>query len=62
MSGEGTLSKDDYPALGLEIVSRYVEAYDPGATAADYLLEGGLIVRIKATATRAWDYADASYV
>ena len=62
VSGEGSLSKDDYPVLGLEIVRRYVEAYDPGATAADYLLDGGLIVRIKATAMRAWDYADASYV
>ena len=62
VSGEGSLSKDDYPVLGLEIVRRYVEAYDPGATPADYLLDGGLIVRIKATAMRAWDYADASYV
>jgi hypothetical protein len=28
----------------------------------DYLLEGGVIVRIDPTSMRAWDYADASYV
>jgi hypothetical protein len=61
-SGEGSMSTDDYPELGIEIVRRYVEAYDPGAKAADYLLDGGVIVRIEATTTRAWDYADASYV
>jgi PPOX class probable F420-dependent enzyme len=62
VTGEAALSKDHYQELGLEIVGRYVEAHDPGANAADYLLDGGLIVRIKATAMRAWDYADASYV
>jgi F420H(2)-dependent biliverdin reductase len=61
-SGVARLSTDDYPDLGPEIVRRYVEAYDPGAQLADYLLDGGVIVRIEATATRAWDYADATYV
>ena len=61
-SGEGRMSTDDYPELGPEIVRRYVEAYDPGAKTSDYLLDGGVIVRIKPTAMRAWDYADAAYV
>jgi Pyridoxamine 5'-phosphate oxidase len=60
--GEGRLSTDDYPDLGPEIVRRYVEAYDPGAKVSDYLLEGGVIVRIEPTTIRAWDYADAAYV
>ena len=60
--GEGRMSTDDYPELGPEIVRRYVEAYDPGAKTSDYLLDGGVIVRIEPTAMRAWDYADAAYV
>jgi hypothetical protein len=60
--GVARLSTQDYPDLGPEIVRRYVEAYDPGAPLADYLLDGGVIVRIEPTATRAWDYADATYV
>lgn len=60
--GEARTSTADYAALGLEIVRRYVEAYDPGARPADYLLEGGVVVRIEPTAIRAWDYADAAYV
>jgi hypothetical protein len=60
--GEAHTSKGDYDELGLEIVRRYVEAYDPGATPADYLLEGGVVVRIEPTTMRAWDYADAAYV
>lgn len=60
--GEGRLSTDRYPELGTEIVRRYVEAHDPGAEISDYLLEGGVIVRIEPTTTRAWDYADAAYV
>lgn len=61
-SGEGRMSTDDYPQLGPEIVSRYVEAFDPGATTSEYLLDGGVIVRIEPTTIRAWDYADAAYV
>jgi PPOX class probable F420-dependent enzyme len=60
--GVARTSIDDYAELGLEIVRRYVEAYDPGATPADYLLEGGVVVRIEPTTIRAWDYADAAYV
>ena len=60
--GEARTSTDDYAALGIEIVRRYVEAHDPGAQPADYLLDGGVIVRVEATAIRAWDYADAAYV
>ena len=60
--GEGRISTEDYPDLGTAIVGRYVAAYDPGAKASDYLLEGGVIVRIEPTAIRAWDYADAAYV
>ena len=56
------MSTVDYPNLGPAIVRRYVEAYDPGADLSDYLLEGGVIVRIDPTTTRAWDYADAAYV
>ena len=48
--------------MGAEIVRRYVEAHDPGAEVADYLLDGGVVVRIEPIAIRAWDYADASYV
>jgi PPOX class probable F420-dependent enzyme len=60
--GEGRISTDDYQELGGEIVRRYVEAHDPGATVADYLLDGGVVVRIEPTTIRAWDYADAAYV
>jgi PPOX class probable F420-dependent enzyme len=60
--GEGRMSSDDYPELGIEIVRRYVQAYDPTARPADYLLDGGVIVRIEPTVLRAWDYADAAYV
>ena len=60
--GEGRTSRDEYEELGASIVRRYVQAHDPGATTADYLLEGGVIVRLEATSIRAWDYADASYV
>jgi len=60
--GEAHISTDDYAELGAEIVRRYVAAYDPDGNVADYLLEGGVIVRLEATAIRAWDYADASYV
>jgi len=56
------MSTDDSLDLGPEIVRRYVEAYDPGAKTSDYLLEGGVIVRIEPTAMRVWDYADAAYV
>ena len=62
VSGEGRISSDDYAELGTEIVRRYVEAHDPEAAAADYLLDGGVVVRIEPTAIRAWDYADAGYV
>ena len=61
-SGEGQMSTEDYPVLGLEIARRYVEAYDPTANASDYLLDGGVIVRIVPLLIRAWDYADAAYV
>jgi len=60
--GESQISTVDYADLGIEIVRRYVEAYDPGGSASDYLLDGGVIVRIEPTALRAWDYADAGYV
>ena len=60
--GEARTSTFDYAELGPEIIGRYIRAYDPGATAADYLLEGGVVVRIEPTTIRAWDYADASYV
>jgi hypothetical protein len=61
-SGEGRLSTDDYLELGLEIVRHYIAAYDPTVQPADYLLDGGVIVRIEPTRMRAWDYADAAYV
>jgi hypothetical protein len=60
--GEGRMSTDDYTDLGIEIVRRYVDAYDPGGNAADYLLDGGIIVRIDPTTIRAWDYSDSTYV
>ena len=62
VTGEGRMSTDDYPELGAEIVGRYVEAHDPRATTADYLLDGGVIVRVDPSVIRAWDYADAAYV
>jgi pyridoxamine 5'-phosphate oxidase-like protein len=60
--GMGQMSTDDYPTIGPEIVRRYVEAHDPGAKITDYLLVGGVVVRIEPTVIRAWDYADAAYV
>lgn len=61
-SGRARLSSDGYDQIGRAIVRRYVEAYDPGAGLAEYLLEGGVIVRLEPDAIRAWDYADAAYV
>ncbi len=61
-NGRARLSSDGYEEIGRAIVRRYVEAYDPGADVADYLLEGGVIVRLEPDAIRAWDYADAAYV
>jgi PPOX class probable F420-dependent enzyme len=60
--GEARMSTDDYVEIGTHIVRRYVHAYDPGASEADYLLDGGVVVRIEPTAIRGWDYADAAYV
>jgi len=62
VTGVARLSTHDYPELGLAIVSRYVEAFDPGADPAAYLLDGGVVVHLDATSTRAWDYADGVYV
>jgi PPOX class probable F420-dependent enzyme len=62
VTGEARISGDDYEVLGAEIVERYVAAHDPAGSVADYLLEGGVVVRIEPTSMRAWDYADASYV
>lgn len=62
VTGEARVSTEDYGDLGPEIVRRYVEAYDPGATLDDYLLDGGVVVRIEAKKIRAWDYADTAYV
>jgi PPOX class probable F420-dependent enzyme len=62
VKGAARLSTDDYAVLGEEIVRRYVEAYDPEAAPADYLLGGGVIVRMDPTSIRAWDYSDAAYV
>ena len=59
-SGRARVSSDGYDEVGRAIVRRYVEAYDPGTDLADYLLEGGLIVRLEPDAIRAWDYADAA--
>ena len=56
------ISTEEYEELGTEIVRRYVEAYDAAGDAADYVLDGGVIVRIEPAAMRAWDYADPSYV
>lgn len=61
-TGRARSSSDGYDEVGRAIVRRYVEAHDPGADVADYLLEGGVIVQLEPDAIRAWDYADASYV
>ncbi len=61
-TGVARLSTADYADLGPAIVRRYVQAYDPDADLSDYLLDGGLILRIDPATTRAWDYADATYV
>ena len=61
-SGRARLSADGYAEFGRAIVRRYVEVHDPGADLADYLYEGGVVVRLKPDAIRAWDYADAAYV
>jgi PPOX class probable F420-dependent enzyme len=62
VSGVARVSADGYADIGRAIVQRYVAAFDPGADPADYLLEGGVVVRLEATIMRAWDYADAVYV
>ena len=61
-SGRARVSSDGYDEIGRAIVGRYVEAHDPGADLADYLLEGGVIVRLEPDAIRAWDYSDAAFV
>jgi Pyridoxamine 5'-phosphate oxidase len=61
-AGVAQVSAERYAELGRAIVQRYVEAFDPGADIEDYLLEGGVVVRLEPTAMRAWDYADAAYV
>ena len=60
--GQARLSYEGYAEFGRAIVRRYVEAYDPGADLADYLLDGGVVVRLEPETIRAWDYADAAYV
>ena len=62
VNGEGRVSTDDYEEVGLQVVRRYVQAYDPLANPVDYLLDGGMVIRIEPTTMRAWDYADATYV
>lgn len=62
VNGRAAVSADGYDELGRSIVRRYVGAYDPSADVTDYLLEGGVIVRLEPDSIRAWDYADASYV
>ncbi len=61
-SGRAGLSSEGYDEIGRAIVRRYVEAYDPGADPTDYVLEGGVIVRLEPDTIRAWDYADGAYV
>ena len=62
VKGIAHLRTEDYARDGRAIVRRYVEAFDPGADPADYLLEGGVVVQIEPRTMRAWDYADAAYV
>jgi PPOX class probable F420-dependent enzyme len=62
VSGVARVSAEGYAKIGRAIVQRYVAAFDPGADPADYLLEGGVVVRLEAAIMRAWDYADAVYV
>jgi len=62
VSGIAHVTTEGYAELGRAIAVRYVEAFDPGGDPADYLLDGGVVVRVEATAMRAWDYADAVYV
>ena len=60
--GVAHIGTQGYARDGLEIVRRYVEAFDPEADPADYLLEGGVVVWIEPKTMRAWDHADAAYV
>jgi Pyridoxamine 5'-phosphate oxidase len=62
LKGVAHIATQGYARDGLEIVRRYVEAFDPEADPADYLLEGGVVVRIEPGTVRAWDYADTTYV
>ncbi|MFL5755601.1 MAG: pyridoxamine 5'-phosphate oxidase family protein [Chloroflexota bacterium] len=61
-TGECRISTDDYTNVATEIVRRYVAAYDPAGKPSEYLMDGGVIVRLEPDAIRAWDYADATYV
>ena len=59
VSGTAETSTSDYHEVGLRICARYVGA----ARASDYLSEAaGVVVRVRATSTAAWDYADEGYV
>lgn len=60
--GHDRVSSGGYEEIGRAIVRRYVEAYDPGADLADYLVDGRVIVRLESDAIRASGYADAAYV
>jgi PPOX class probable F420-dependent enzyme len=59
--GVAHLDAQRYEQDGREITRPYVDAYDPGADLADYMVDGGVVVTIEATSTRAWDYADSAY-
>jgi len=55
--GRAVLSRDDYQSEGRAIAVRY----DPSRPD-DYLsAEAGVIVRVDAEATRAWDYSDDDF-
>jgi hypothetical protein len=63
VSGTATLTADDFRETARRVAARYVAAHDPRTPVDDYIgPEDGTIVEITATATRAWDYADATYV
>jgi hypothetical protein len=63
VAGTANVTAEAFREIARGIAARYVAAHDPRTPVDEYIgPEDGAIVEITATAIRAWDYADATYV
>jgi hypothetical protein len=57
--GRVRMTRDGYQEVGLSIIERYVDAFDPAADPVAYLsTEPGVIATLEPDITSCWDYAD----